>query len=78
MRRISSKERHEAELMILAARLDLVMSEQSVSQAELARRMQTNPATVSKMLKGADSKVSTYLTAFDALGYALEVLPKSA
>lgn len=69
-----SDDLREAHRVILAARVDLEMSKQAISQAELARRMNTSRAVVCRLLKGHDSKVSTYLLAFDALGLRVELV----
>jgi lambda repressor-like predicted transcriptional regulator len=57
----------QAQLLVWAAQIDLAMHDRHVTQAELARRMGTNRATVCAMLKGHDSKASTYIAAFHAL-----------
>ena len=61
---------------MLAARLDLAMADRALHQAELARRMLTDRATVCKMLQGRDGYVSTWLLAVDAAGYEVVLLPK--
>jgi len=45
------------------------MAARALSQAALARRMDANRATVNRMLSGSDAYLSTWLDAFDALGY---------
>lgn len=62
-------ERREAYVLILAAKLDLAMASKHETQASLARKMDTNRATVNRMLSGSDAYLSTWLDAFAALGY---------
>lgn len=58
----------DAHLVLLMAKLADLMAEQQVSQAELARRMDTHPAVVSKMLSlKVDPRASTLLAALKAL-----------
>lgn len=52
------------------------MATRLVKQAELARRLNTDNATVSRMLKGHDGLVSTWIAAADVIGYQLVLLPK--
>lgn len=58
-----------ARVLILAAQLDLVMSAELVTQASLARKIESDRATVNKMLQGKDGLVSTWIAAVEALGY---------
>jgi len=71
-------QRTQAELIILAGKLDELMAERVVSQAKLARLMQTNRATVCRLLQGSDAKMSTYLRAFEVLGVDMVILPRVA
>lgn len=73
-------DRRKAQLLIWAAKLDDAMAHQQVSQAQLARLMETDRATICRLLQGADAKVSTYLHAFEVLHITLEpkVLRESA
>lgn len=57
----------DSPLLILAARIDELMAERAMNQAMLARLMQTNRATVCRLLQGYDSKMSTYLRALEVL-----------
>lgn len=66
-----------AHVLLLAARVDAVMAAQAVSQAQLARKMLTDRATVCRMLQGHDGLVSTWLDAIDRLGYRVVLERKS-
>ena len=61
---------------LLAAELDLAMAQRVLTQAQLARLVDTDRATVNKMLKGKDGMVSTWLAAFDAAGFAVIIQRK--
>lgn len=65
-------ERRHAQLLIWAAKLDLAMAEKQISQAKLARLMNTDRATICRLLQGHDAKASTYLQAFEVLEIRLE------
>ena len=67
---------HAAHLQRLAARLDDLRAQRAFSQHQLADRMQTDPATVCRLLQGSDAKASTVLAAIDALGCELLIQPK--
>jgi transcriptional regulator with XRE-family HTH domain len=70
----------KAQLLIWAAKIDLAMAERQITQAKLARLMDTDRGTICRLLQGHDVRASTYLQAFEVLGIALEprVLQKSA
>lgn len=68
--------RRRAPLHVWASALSDLMTAQHVSQAQLARRMGTDPSTVCKLLQGSDAKASTYLAAFAALGVTVDWHPK--
>jgi len=57
----------QARILILAAQVDDLMAAQAITQAQLARLMDTNRATVCLLLQGRDARLSTYLRALDAL-----------
>jgi hypothetical protein len=65
---MSTDDYKDAQLLVWAARIDLAMADRQINQARLAMLMDTDPATVCRLLKGYDSKASTYLSAFHALG----------
>lgn len=67
----------EARLVVLMARLDLIMAAQLVTQAEMARRINSHPAVVSKVLKlKVDPRMSTFAAMIESLGYELAIIPK--
>lgn len=70
----------KAQLLIWAAKLDDAMAARCITQAKLARLMETDRATICRLLQGGDVKASTYLHAFHVLGIELEpkVLRQSA
>ena len=74
---MKADELRRAKVLILAARLDIAMAAQDVSQAQLARKMITDRATICRMLQGHDGLVSTWLEAIDQLGYRVELVAKS-
>jgi DNA-binding transcriptional regulator LsrR (DeoR family) len=63
----------DAYAALLAAKLSDLMAEHAVNQAELARRMVTNRATVCRMLQGGDARAGTWFRAFAALGYEIDL-----
>jgi transcriptional regulator with XRE-family HTH domain len=68
--------RRQAQLQLWAAKIDDLMAQQHLSQAQLALRMHTDHSTVCRLLKGSDAKASTYIAAFVALGVThVEVVP---
>jgi len=62
-----------AQLLIWAAKLDDLMAERQISQAKLARLMDTAPSTICDLLQGKDAYASTYFAAFAALGVEVEI-----
>jgi len=56
-----------AYLLILAAKVDELMATHALNQAQLAKRMHTDRATVCRLLQGQDARLSTYLKAITAL-----------
>ena len=73
---MTPEERRQAEILVIAAKLSDAMAERALSQAALARRMDANRATVNRMLQGSDAYLSTWLDAFDALGYRVVLVDK--
>lgn len=73
---MTPEERRQAEVLVIAAKLSDAMATHAVSQAELGRRMSANRATVNRMLQGSDAYLSTWLDAFDALGYRVVLVDK--
>lgn len=73
---MTTKEQREADLLVIAAKIDLLMAERVISQAELARRMETDRATVCRALQGRDISLSTLLGFLNALGYEIEFKPR--
>lgn len=71
----SRRAQRRARVTIIAARLDDAMRGH-LTQAALARALDTDRATVCRMLQGRDGMVSTWLAAFDAAGYELVVKRK--
>lgn len=66
----------DAHLVALMSEVSAIMNEQHVSQAELARRMNTHPAAVSKVLKlKVDPKTSTLVAMLKALDRHLGLMP---
>jgi predicted transcriptional regulator len=68
----------ESHLETLVADISRRMSEQHVSQAELARRMDTHPSAVCNVLKlKVDPRASTLIAMLKALGCQLTLEPIS-
>lgn len=67
----------DAHLEILMAEVSAIMKAQHVSQAELARRMNTNPASVCKVLKlKVDPRASTLVALLKALNCTIAMRPQ--
>lgn len=66
----------QAHRLIIAAKIDAMMADRVVSQAELARKMHTDRATVCRTLQGKEITVSTLCKFLEALGYQLAFIPK--
>ena len=68
----------ESHLESLVADISRRMSELGVSQAELSRRTEMDPASISKLLKmQVDPRVSTLLAILKALDCEMSVLAHS-
>lgn len=66
-----------AHLVLLMAQLDDVMARQLVTQAEMARRINSHPAVVSKVLKlKVDPRMSTFSAMLEAIDCELVIQPK--
>lgn len=66
----------EAHLEEVMARINAIMKERHISQAELARRANMNPADVSKALKlKVDPRTSTLIAILKALDHHMSVTP---
>jgi DNA-binding Xre family transcriptional regulator len=68
--------RRQANLLVIASKIDLLMAERVITQAELARRMETDRATVCRVLQGKDMTLSTLCRFLDALDCEIEFKPK--
>lgn len=66
---VTPEERREAYAIQFAALLDLIRAEHALSQADLARKLETDRGTVCRLLKGHDIRVSTLLWFLDVMGY---------
>lgn len=75
---MTSHEIKEARLLVVAAKIDVLMAGQHVSQAELARRLETDRATVCRVLQGKGITVATLVAFLDVLGYEMTFTPKGA
>ena len=66
----------EAHLEDVMARINAIMKERNISQAELARRASMHPADVSKALKlKVDPRTSTLIAMLRALDHHMSVPP---
>ncbi len=64
----------DAHLVLLMSKVADIMAAQAISQAELARRMDTHPAVVSKMLKlKVDPRASTLVAMLTALHCTIDL-----
>lgn len=68
----------EAHLVLLMAQLDQHMTRQLVTQAEMARRINSHPAVVSKVLKlKVDPRMSTVAAMLDSIDCELVIQAKA-
>ena len=68
----------DVHLVALMTEISAIMDEQHISQAELARRMNTHPAAISKVLKlKVDPRASTLVAMLKALDRHLTLTPDS-
>lgn len=68
----------QAHILILAAKVDDLMAQQALTQAQLAKRMQTDRATVCRLLQGSDARLSTYLKALEVLNAEIIIRKRCA
>ena len=69
----------DAHLEALMQEVSAIMDERKITQAELARRMHTDPGSISKVLKlKVDPLASTLVAMLNALGCHLSMTPKKS
>jgi hypothetical protein len=68
-----SRRRKEVVLERIAAELDRLMSEEGISQDVLRRRAKLAEGTVSNILRARNTRVSSVVDAFQAVGYRLRL-----
>jgi hypothetical protein len=68
-----SRRRREVVLERIAAELDRLMVEEGISQDVLRRRAQLAEGTVSNILRARNTRVSSVVDAFQAVGYRLRL-----
>lgn len=68
----------QVHILILAAQVDDLMAQQALTQAQLAKRMQTDRATVCRLLQGSDARLSTYLKALEVLNAEIIIRKRCA
>lgn len=74
---VKRRPERDEHLVSLMNKVSDLMRDQKVSQAELARRMNTNRASVSKMLKlQVDPLASTLVAMLHALDHDIAMSPK--
>lgn len=75
MKRSVERDEH---LVTLMSEISQIMAEQNITQAELARRMNAHPASISKVLKlKVDPLASTLVMMLKALDCTIAMRPKS-
>ena len=73
---MTPEERRHAYRLLVAAQIDVLMAGKALSQAALARRMETDRATVCRVLQGQEITVSTLKAFAEALDCDVVLRPR--